>query len=256
MSNSIGIGDGPLQGLHAAEAAAHHRGELLYAKTIGKPCLGIDPVFHRDHRETGAIRLARGRIDGGRSGGSETGSQIVHPNDIEPIGINGFTRPHHVVPPTDIAGIVLRIAGHMMGCVECVTDQYRVISGRVQVTISLIDELIGSKRLAAFQGQRIGETGRLWRYRTNRWVGRGIRGHAAFYLLCCTTVTICHTLPDSHGLTWRICHNCLQCGGTSRAILQFAKSYDGHGAAHQKRSSPRVVVFIAPIQSTAIGGQR
>ena len=53
MAHALRVADAPLHGLHAAEAAADHRGPLPDAEAIGQPRLGVDPVGHGDDRELG-----------------------------------------------------------------------------------------------------------------------------------------------------------------------------------------------------------
>jgi hypothetical protein len=59
MAHTVGVLQRPAQGLHAPQAAAHHRSELLNAELIEQARLRIDPIFHGDHREVGAVHLAR-----------------------------------------------------------------------------------------------------------------------------------------------------------------------------------------------------
>ena len=52
MAHAIGVSDGPLQGLHAAEAAADHGGPLLDAQQVGQTRLAVYPVFHGRYRKS------------------------------------------------------------------------------------------------------------------------------------------------------------------------------------------------------------
>ena len=51
VADALRIADRPAQRLHAAQAAAHHRGEALDAEPVGEPRLRVDPVLDRDQRE-------------------------------------------------------------------------------------------------------------------------------------------------------------------------------------------------------------
>ncbi|MNO74096.1 hypothetical protein D3C76_650820 [compost metagenome] len=70
VAHALRVADGPLQRLHAAETAADHRGPLLDAQAVGQACLAVDPVFHRDHREVGAVDPAGGRVAAAGAGGA------------------------------------------------------------------------------------------------------------------------------------------------------------------------------------------
>ena len=59
LRTRCGIRERPLQRLHRAQAAAHHRGEALDAEVVGKPRLRGDPVLDRDHRESPHPRACR-----------------------------------------------------------------------------------------------------------------------------------------------------------------------------------------------------
>ena len=49
--SALGIAQRPGQRLHAAEAAAHHRGEPLDAERVDEARLRVDPVLDGDDRE-------------------------------------------------------------------------------------------------------------------------------------------------------------------------------------------------------------
>ena len=63
VADSLRITNGPCKRLHAAEASAHHCGELRNAQTIREPRLRIDPVFDGDQRKIAAPRTPGVRID-------------------------------------------------------------------------------------------------------------------------------------------------------------------------------------------------
>ena len=59
VAHALGMAQRPRQRLHAAQAAADHRGELLDAQRVDQARLRIDPVLDRDHRKVGAVRAGR-----------------------------------------------------------------------------------------------------------------------------------------------------------------------------------------------------
>ncbi len=61
MAYAVRVSDGPLQGLHAAQAAADDGCPLADAQHVGEARLAVHPVFHGQHRKVGAERLAASR---------------------------------------------------------------------------------------------------------------------------------------------------------------------------------------------------
>ena len=104
----------PLQGLHAAEAAAGHCGKLVYAEVVRQPYLRLDPVFHGHDRETRAIAFSRPGIHAGRTGGAMTAAKIIHANHKKLFGIDGLAGTDHIVPPADALGIIVIISRNMV----------------------------------------------------------------------------------------------------------------------------------------------
>ena len=63
LAQPLGIAQRPGERLHAAEAAADHRGEPLDAERVDQARLRVDPVLDRDDREVAAVGAAvRGRV--------------------------------------------------------------------------------------------------------------------------------------------------------------------------------------------------
>src|SRR5690625_6216800 len=57
--DAIGVVDGPLHDLHAAQAAADHSGPALDIQRGAQPVLRSHPVRHRDDREIGDRKSTR-----------------------------------------------------------------------------------------------------------------------------------------------------------------------------------------------------
>ncbi len=99
VTHAFGVLQGPAQGLHAAQAAAHDGGQGLDAQRIEQAGLGIDPVLHRHHREIRAVHLVRVRVELHGAGGAEAGAQVVDANHKKPVGVHRLARAYHGVPP-------------------------------------------------------------------------------------------------------------------------------------------------------------
>jgi hypothetical protein len=157
MADALRIHHAPRERLHAAEAAAHHRGETLDTERVGDACLRVHPVFHGDHREARAVRHARGRIDAHRTGGAETRTEIVHADDEEPVGVQGFAGTDHVVPPADVLRVIRIDARDVVRCVERVTDQHGIAARSVERAVGLDHQVETGQRAAVLHEQRLGE---------------------------------------------------------------------------------------------------
>ena len=68
MAYFIGVIKRPLQGLHAAQAAADNGRELLNTQMLGQLCLCFDPVFNGDDREIRAVMFACSGVNTCRPG--------------------------------------------------------------------------------------------------------------------------------------------------------------------------------------------
>ena len=142
MRHAVWIRQRPLHRLHAAQAAADDSGETLDAELIGQACLCIDPVFYGDHREGRAIGFARGRGYAGRAGRTMTATEIVQPDDEEFEGVDGLARPHHVVPPADVLGVVCVVTRDVVMSRQRVADEDGVGLIGIQCAVGLIHQLI------------------------------------------------------------------------------------------------------------------
>ena len=139
MGHARGVAQSPGDGLHTAQAAAHHRGKLFNTQAVQQAGLRIHPVFYRDHWEVCAIHRAGGRI-GVRvhgPGRAKARAQVVHADDKEAVGVHRFARADHAVPPA--LGLVLpRIdTRHMVRGVECMANQHRVGAFGIQRAVGL-----------------------------------------------------------------------------------------------------------------------
>lgn len=155
MPHALRVHQAPRQGLHAAEAAAHYRRELADAEAVGHARLGVDPVFHRDHREARAVGLAGLRMRAHRAGRAEARAEVVDADDEEAVGVDRLARPDHVVPPADLAlGMHAR---HVVRGVERVADEHGVGALGIERAVGLDHQVVADELRAVAQRQRLGE---------------------------------------------------------------------------------------------------
>ncbi len=157
IAHAIGEAKGPLQRLHRAEAAAHHRRELADAQPVGEARVHLHPVVHRHDREVRAPGLARGGIDAGRPGGAMAAAEVVDADDEEPVRVHRLAGADEVVPPADVLGIVLVPARDMVGSVQRMTHEDRVGPLGVQRAVGLVTDGVGRHHRAAHERQRFVE---------------------------------------------------------------------------------------------------
>ena len=165
VAHALRVAQRPRQRLHAAQAAAHDRGELRDAQPVEQPRLGVDPVLDRHDGEVGAIGLAGRGVGAHRPGRTEARTGVVDADDEEALGIQRLARADHVVPPAGLPGGV--DAGDMVAGVERVAHQHHVAALGVQRAVGLVDERVVRQPRAALQRQRLGEVHLLWRDRSD-----------------------------------------------------------------------------------------
>src|SRR5699024_626647 len=89
-------------------------------QAVGKHGLGFYPVFDSDKRKVGAINLRFTLIaytvwiDGGRACRAKATADIIDANHKKLIGIDGFIRANHIVPPARFFIVITMEACRMM----------------------------------------------------------------------------------------------------------------------------------------------
>mmetsp|Transcript_6973 Transcript_6973/g.29526 ORF Transcript_6973/g.29526 Transcript_6973/m.29526 type:complete len:380 (-) Transcript_6973:1175-2314(-) len=164
MRQALGVAQRPVQGLHAAQAAAQHRRQLLNAEARDDSGLGIDPILHRDDREVRAPGPAGGRVEVHRAGRAEARAQIVDADDEELVGVQRLARADQVVPPAFAPRLARIGAGHVMAGVERMTHQHRVAALGIEPPIGLDHQVVRAKACTAAQPQRLVEMKTLRRH--------------------------------------------------------------------------------------------
>ncbi len=159
IADALRVADRPGKRLHAAEAAAHDRGEALDAEIIGEPCLRIDPILDGDDGKVRAPGLDRRRIDRRGTGRTEAAAQVVDADDEKPRRVDRLARSHHVVPPTFAVGLTGVCAGDMMRRVQRMADQNRVGPVRIELAIGLVHQLERGQDCARRERKRFRERG-------------------------------------------------------------------------------------------------
>ncbi|MNZ28951.1 hypothetical protein D3C78_461950 [compost metagenome] len=159
VAHAVGVGHGPLQGLHAAEAAADNGRPLPDAQAIGKACLAVYPVFNGQYREIGAIRLAGGGVDAAGAGAAVAATEVVQADHEETVGVDRLARADAAVPPAGLAVGGGVVAGRVVMARQGMADQHSIACAGIQAAICLVDQLVAGQRTATGQGQRFIEPG-------------------------------------------------------------------------------------------------
>ena len=175
VPHAVGVLQCPAQGLHAAQAAAHDRGQLPDAQAIEQPHLRVDPVFDRDHRKIGPVALARGAcggigVDVAWARAAKARADVVDADDEKPVGVHRLAGANHVVPPADVFRGVCVMPRHMVRGVERVADQHGVAFFGIEHTIRFVSQRVVAQARAALQRQRPGKV---------HGLGDGDEGHGS-----------------------------------------------------------------------------
>ena len=169
-ANALRQVDGPLHGLHAAEAAAHHGGEPLDAQVVGQQGLAAHPVLDRHGGKGGPEHLAGRRIHRCGAGAAVAAAEIVGRDDEEAVGVHRLAGADAGVPPAGLGVVLGMVASGMVVAGQRMANQHRVAAGGVELAVGLEHQLEAVQGLAALQRELAGGAKAL----------RGDDAHAAF----------------------------------------------------------------------------
>ena len=156
---ALRVGDGELQGLHAAHRAADRGQQLGDAELVEQQHLHVDHVGDRDDRERRAEGLARGRVDAGRTGRAVAAAQHVRADHEVAVGVERLARADQHVPPAQALVVGLVTAGDVGIARERVGDEHGVVAALVERAVGLVGDRDGAQRLTALERQHVGRNG-------------------------------------------------------------------------------------------------
>ena len=136
-----GTASDPVHHLHATEAAADETSQMLDPALREEHAVDVNRIGEIVSRELAPVRLARIRVDGGRSRGAAASAKNVGANDMVAVCVDGATGTYHPFPPS----ARLRFAG-AHACDMCVTRQrmayeYDIIKLRTYCATLLIGNI-------------------------------------------------------------------------------------------------------------------
>ncbi|MND96323.1 hypothetical protein D3C80_886090 [compost metagenome] len=172
VTHAIRVGDGPLQCLHAAQAATDDSSPLADSQAVGQARLAVYPVFHGQYREVGAIGLAGDGIEAAGAGTAVATAEVVQADHEEAIGIDGLAWANAAVPPARLAVVGAVVARRMMVAGQRMADQHGVAGRAVEGAIGFVDQFIAGQRATASQRQGLVELCQLRCYQTDRIFGK------------------------------------------------------------------------------------
>mmetsp|Transcript_4819 Transcript_4819/g.19324 ORF Transcript_4819/g.19324 Transcript_4819/m.19324 type:complete len:325 (+) Transcript_4819:330-1304(+) len=144
--HKVSSAERPLQGLHAPQRAAHHRGDLVGAKLLLHHAeVQLHGVSHGDLREVDQVGQLRLRIQAHRPGGAVAGAQNVGAHDQVLVGVEGLAGPQQPRPPL----VHLAVARERMAHDE------HVVLGSVELSIRIVAHLCAVQPLATLQLQSL-----------------------------------------------------------------------------------------------------
>ena len=145
---------GPFQHLHAAHGAAGHTEQLVDAQMVDQLDLGAHHVADRHHGKVQPVGLAGRRVEAGRPGRAIARADDIAADDEEAVGVEGLARPDAIVPPAELVGVAVEIAGGVRAAAQRVADQDGVGAVGVERAVRLVGDRHRAQRLAALKTER------------------------------------------------------------------------------------------------------
>ena len=140
-----------MQGLHAAQTAAHDCGKFFDAEIISQANLRIHPVLNCNKRKVSAVGFASFRVGAARAGRAKARTQVIHADYKKPIGVKRLARSHHVVPPALTLVLPFVQTRHMMRGIQCVAHQHSIAFLGIQGAIGFNHQRIAGQGLSALK---------------------------------------------------------------------------------------------------------
>lgn len=146
----VWIACGPLQNLHPAQGAADHGQQTFDAEMPKQLALGPDHVGDGHDGKIQAPVPAGGGVDGGWSARTHAAANDIGTDHEIAVRIDGFAWSHIVIPPSGLV-IALMEPGHMGVAGQGVTDENRIGTFGVQLSIGFIGQGYGPQIHATVQ---------------------------------------------------------------------------------------------------------
>ncbi len=153
-ADAVGIPHGPFEHLHAAHGTAHNREQRVDAEVIDQTALAADHVADGDHGKFRAVGFSGSRILRNRPGGPHAAADDIGTDHKILVGIDGFARPDHDVPPPRLGVLGMVVARHMRIPGQGMADENGVGLVFVQGAARFIGKGNGFKLAPAVQCKR------------------------------------------------------------------------------------------------------
>jgi hypothetical protein len=137
VAQVLGVRQRPFEHLHAAQRAAEGRQQPLDAEVVDHRAMDRDEVAHVEEREVQPVRVARRRVDAGRSRRALAAAEKVGADHVQTVGVERPSRPDHVVPPAG-PGVPGVVAGRVRVARQCMAEEHRVVTCGVQRPVRLV----------------------------------------------------------------------------------------------------------------------